>query len=78
MAIRHETAQLDSEARDALACCHHWIIETANGPISRGVCQICLESREFKNSIFDTDRDYQDGLSREESVVKASVGAVEE
>ena len=32
-------------------CPHHWIIETANGPSSKGVCQICGEDREFKNSI---------------------------
>ena len=25
-------------------CCHHWVIESANGPVSRGECQICHES----------------------------------
>ena len=38
-------------------CRHHWVIETANGPISWGVCQICHEGKEFKNSIGDHDRD---------------------
>jgi len=32
-------------------CSHYWIIETANGPKSRGVCQYCGESRDFLNSI---------------------------
>ena len=32
-------------------CPHHWVIETANGPSSKGVCQICGEDREFQNSI---------------------------
>ncbi len=32
-------------------CRHHWIIEIANGPTSRGVCQYCGESRDFFNSI---------------------------
>ena len=32
------------------ACKHEWIIETANGPISWGECQICHEGKEFKNS----------------------------
>jgi len=32
-------------------CPHHWIIEPAHGSVSRGVCQVCEEVREFKNSI---------------------------
>jgi len=40
------------------ACKHHWVIETANGPVSWGECQICHEGKEFKNSITDKDRDY--------------------
>jgi len=39
-------------------CRHHWVIESANGPISWGECQICHEGKEFKNSITDADRDY--------------------
>lgn len=30
-------------------CAHHWIIEPANGPVSRGVCQTCKEIKDFKN-----------------------------
>ena len=32
-------------------CAHHWVIETANGPVSRGVCKLCQEVREFGNFI---------------------------
>ena len=32
-------------------CQHYWIIEAPTGPVSRGVCQICEEIREFKNYI---------------------------
>ena len=39
-------------------CKHHWVIEAANGPVSRGECQICHENKEFHNSITDADRDY--------------------
>lgn len=39
-------------------CCHHWVIEAANGPISWGVCQICHEGKEFQNSISNMGRDY--------------------
>jgi hypothetical protein len=39
------------EDKSLPACHHHWIIEPANGSVSRGVCQACEEVREFKNSI---------------------------
>ncbi len=31
-------------------CAHHWIIETPDGPRSKGKCQLCGEEREFSNS----------------------------
>lgn len=31
-------------------CVHHWIIDTANGPASLGVCEKCGDEKEFKNS----------------------------
>ena len=31
-------------------CHHHWVIEVANGPKSRGVCKYCGETREFFNA----------------------------
>lgn len=33
-----------------IMCTHHWVIESANGPLSEGVCQRCGEKRELKNS----------------------------
>ncbi len=33
-----------------LMCTHHWVIETANGPVSRGVCNLCHAVQEFENS----------------------------
>ena len=39
------------EAVEVPGCCHHWEIEPAEGPISLGVCRLCHESKEFKNSI---------------------------
>ena len=30
-------------------CNHHWIIETANGPTSRGVCKLSGAEQEFYN-----------------------------
>ncbi len=45
-------------------CHHHWIIEVANGPISKGVCRFCGAEREFYNSLPDFSfyrREKQDG-----------------
>ena len=33
------------------SCNHHWIIQPSNGPVSRGLCQLCGEGRQFKNYI---------------------------
>ena len=35
-------------------CIHHWVIETANGPTSQGVCATCGSSREFCNSVSES------------------------
>lgn len=31
-------------------CKHHWVIETANGPYSKGKCKLCEEVKYFENS----------------------------
>ena len=36
-------------------CVHHFTIEVADGPLSKGVCLNCREVREFKNSFFGDD-----------------------
>jgi hypothetical protein len=33
-----------------LACRHHWIIDTAQGPTSAGRCKLCGARREFFNN----------------------------
>lgn len=33
------------------ACCHHWVIQPAIGPVSQGECRNCGEIREFKNYV---------------------------
>ena len=32
-------------------CSHHWIIEPSEGPVSRGLCQLCGDGRQFRNYI---------------------------
>jgi hypothetical protein len=31
-------------------CRHYWVIEVANGPVSRGVCKYCGAKKEFFNA----------------------------
>ena len=31
-------------------CTHHWVIDAADGHLSRGVCKLCHADREFENS----------------------------
>jgi hypothetical protein len=58
-------------------CCHHWVIETAAGPDSKGRCKFCRAEKIFTNympviTIKDhvmlqkaqrQSRDYQGGLT---------------
>ncbi len=32
-------------------CKHYWMIDSPNGPTSEGVCKICGERSEFRNSM---------------------------
>lgn len=35
---------------DNKRCIHFWIIETANGQMSQGICKYCGEVKDFCNS----------------------------
>ena len=35
---------------EIVQCTHHWVIESSNGPLSEGVCQLCGDKKDFKNS----------------------------
>ena len=34
-------------------CRHHWVIETADGPTSKGRCRRCHETKDFQNGTPD-------------------------
>lgn len=52
------TQAIPAIEEEALPTCqHHWVIEPANGRISRGECQVCHEVKEFHNSIGDLERE---------------------
>lgn len=44
-----ESVSVSPEQRGDV-CVHHWIVEPASGPISRGRCKRCGEERTFSNS----------------------------
>ena len=46
-----------SESTEKAVCCHHWMIQAAEGPVSMGTCRFCCETKEFKNSIEDWSLD---------------------
>ena len=77
--IFDETFDLEPVEGEKLApsCCHYWIIETANGPISRGQCQYCHEFKDFKNSVFDTDREEQNDTKKLSSGPNAAPESLE-
>ena len=41
----------ETTAEPVSECRHHWVIQPADGPVSNGACQICGETREFKNYV---------------------------
>ena len=47
----HNPEAENTGGETTVGCCHHWVIQPADGPISSGSCQICGESREFKNYV---------------------------
>ena len=40
-----------NEEENESECRHHWMIDSPNGPTSQGVCELCGERGEFKNSM---------------------------
>jgi hypothetical protein len=48
--MRNRNNLKEKKSAAATACRHYWYIEAADGPISRGICKICGEEKEFYNS----------------------------
>ena len=53
------TANAVAEKPAATGCRHHWIVETPNGPVSKGVCKLCGEKRDFENIFFGQGQVYE-------------------
>jgi hypothetical protein len=57
-------------------CQHHWVIEPANGPVSRGVCKLCQEVRDFGNSIDKSVWKIQSGNQRRDLTGTVGPGTI--
>ena len=57
MVTSNESIAVLNEEGPVSECRHHWVIEPANGPVSRGECVNCHSVREFYNSIHEPERE---------------------
>lgn len=68
MGTKVKTAPPETITVTGSDCRHHWIIESPHGPISKGVCKICGEEKEFQNFMpdmsWDGDQSSLFGISR--------------
>jgi hypothetical protein len=55
MVLERDRADMIAELPAPQDCRHHWVIESANGSVSQGECQICHQVKEFSNSIIETE-----------------------
>ena len=60
MILHEEVREEVLEEQRVSSCRHHWMIETANGPTSTGICRNCREIKEFTNSLSEIERDFHD------------------
>ena len=51
-------------AEESPHCYHQWVIDSPNGPQSRGVCRLCEEERYFDNFIEGTSWGYNVSLDQ--------------
>ena len=42
---------MENETEQQIECVHQWLIDSPNGPISKGECLDCGKISEFKNSM---------------------------
>ncbi len=76
MVLDNEQIGNNVEQDNAPTCCHHWAIEAAVGPVSRGECQKCGDVKEFKNSIdYETEWTARREQARSESGAQAAAKA---
>jgi len=72
MATRHQEQHADGVAQQV--CHHHWIVEDADGPVSRGLCKLCGARKDFSNYLSDclqaTEEEYEAWLANQRDYAK--------
>lgn len=48
-----EAESKPSEAKLNNGCHHHWLIDVANGEVSKGVCKFCGAQQDFANWVIN-------------------------
>ncbi|MFC2065535.1 hypothetical protein ACFLUO_00725 [Chloroflexota bacterium] len=51
--MMHKVKDLPEERINKDECNHYWLIDSAEGPTSKGVCKFCSAEKEFFNSFQD-------------------------
>ena len=49
--MRYKVKYIPAEHALKDECHHYWVIESASGPTSKGVCKFCGAEKEFYNSL---------------------------
>ena len=57
-------AVLEPDLQERPVCQHHWVIDKPAGPVSKGVCRLCGEKREFQNYIEGSSWGYDISLEQ--------------
>ncbi len=63
MVAASEGSVAEREQENESQCAHHWLIDVAGGPKSKGVCRICGAERLFKNALDRVEWDNGDSTS---------------
>ena len=53
MRKNRETSSIDKPMASSAKCPHYWVIDSPSGPTSRGMCKLCGQTKEFRNSTDD-------------------------
>jgi len=78
MAVQTATGHEEKTGEPAAqqVCHHHWMIESADGPVSTGVCKLCGARKDFRNHLPDclqaTEEQYEAWLAKQKDYAKAS------
>ena len=76
MGISEGTVVERAEENEVL-CQHYWVIDSAGGPTSEGVCRLCGVQRQFKNYLEDAPWDDEKPAARDQiaSVVSPAMAS---